>query len=70
MTDQLAEALLADGWTVHKVSLYDEEAVEGWCWTSPDGTEVNVIGVWDHPAPPPDVDQLLRDGYPKFANLG
>lgn len=33
------------------VSLYDEEAIEGWRWTHPDGREWEEIG--DHGAPPP-----------------
>lgn len=30
-----------------KVSLYDEEGVEGWRWTSSDGQEWTEIGSWD-----------------------
>lgn len=34
-----------------KVSLYDEEGVEGWRWTHPDGREWTAAGAWDE-APP------------------
>jgi len=34
-----------------KVSLYDEEGVEGWRWTHPDGREWTAVGAWDE-APP------------------
>jgi len=43
-----------DGWEVEKRSLYDEEGVEGWAWTSPDGLgEFTVIGGWDELPPWP-----------------
>ena len=45
MHDQL-KALVLYGWTVEKVSLYDEEGVEGWMWTEPDGTEHTEAGEW------------------------
>jgi hypothetical protein len=45
---------LALGWTVERKSLYDEEGVEGWCWTSPQGVEHDVIGGWNEPPPLPD----------------
>lgn len=50
-----AEQLIAQGWTVSMVSLYDEEGVEGWTWTSPDGEEFTVIGGWDDPPPLPEL---------------
>ncbi len=35
-----------------RVSLYDEEAVEGWRWTHPDGREWYAQGDWNEPPPP------------------
>lgn len=29
-----------------KVSLYDEEGIEGWRWTHPDGREWEEVGEW------------------------
>lgn len=40
-------ALIKYGWEVEKVSLYDEEGVEGWRWTDHHGTEHTAIGDWD-----------------------
>ena len=37
---------LRQGWSVDKVILYDEEAIEGWQWTDPQGREYHSIG--DH----------------------
>lgn len=34
-----------------RCSLYDEEGVEGWKWTHPDGREWTEIGSWDEQAP-------------------
>lgn len=48
------EALLGSGWTVEKTSLYDEEDVEGWKWTAPNGEEFSVVGSWDEPPPMPE----------------
>lgn len=50
----LVEALLATatGSPPEKVSLYDEEGVEGWRWTLPDGRELHEIGAWDEDQPP------------------
>jgi hypothetical protein len=39
--------LFSDGWVVERASLYDEEGVEGWIWTSPRGVTHCVIGSWD-----------------------
>jgi len=60
-TEQQAyEYALQNGWDVDKVSLYDEEGVEGWCWTSPDGNEYYVVGDWnDTPEAPEEVFSLL-----------
>jgi hypothetical protein len=33
------------------VSLYDEEGVEGWRWTHPDGREWSEIGDWSESEP-------------------
>lgn len=48
-----AYRLLADGWSVAKVSLYDEEGVDGWQWTR-GYEEYSVIGAWDELPPIPD----------------
>src|SRR5690606_9601390 len=34
-----------------KASLYDEEGIEGWRWTHPDGREWTETGDWSEPAP-------------------
>jgi hypothetical protein len=34
-----------------KVSMYDEEGVEGWRWAHPDGREWFEMGSWDEPPP-------------------
>jgi len=34
-----------------RISLYDEEGVEGWRWTHPDGREWTDAGCWNEPAP-------------------
>ncbi len=34
-----------------KVSLYDEECVDGWRWTHPDGREWTETGDWNEPPP-------------------
>lgn len=53
---------LLEGWTVERVSLYDEEGVEGWRWTSPEGYESSEVGSWDElPAIPDEV--FLRLDY-------
>lgn len=46
--------LFMSGWTVDRVSLYDEEGVEGWRWMSLDRRELSVIGDWNEPAPIPE----------------
>ena len=35
------------GWTHRTIAMYDEEGVEGWCWESPDGREIEVMGDWE-----------------------
>jgi hypothetical protein len=50
---QMVRALM-DEWTVERRSLYDEEGVEGWCWTTPSGDEFYEIGIWDELPPWPD----------------
>jgi hypothetical protein len=61
MTDrEMYERALELGWDVDRVSLYDEEGVEGWCWTSPDGNEYYVVGDWNYtPEVPEEVFSLL-----------
>ena len=45
--DQLT-ALLLFGWTVEKRSIYDEEGIEAWIWTEPNGTEhFDISANWD-----------------------
>lgn len=39
--------LFKEGWRAEKTSLYDEECVEGWLWSHPDGREYSVIGDWN-----------------------
>ncbi len=34
-----------------KVSMFDEEGVEGWRWVHPDGREWFEMGSWDEPPP-------------------
>jgi hypothetical protein len=48
---------IPEGWEVERVSLYDEDGVEGWKWTAPDGREFYEIGSWDEPPPWPDEAQ-------------
>jgi len=40
-------ALTKYDWEVTRISLYDEEGIEGWKWTEPDGTEHYESGDWD-----------------------
>jgi hypothetical protein len=35
------------GWTVETTMLFDEEQVEGWLWTSPEGYETYLVGDWN-----------------------
>ncbi len=44
---------LALGWEVEPASLFDEEGVEGWTWTSPDGYEESVVREWNETPPLP-----------------
>ena len=56
--EQLASLALASGWTADAASLYDEEAVEGWRWESPDSLiDLSCIGDWDHPC----IDDTIRE---------
>lgn len=56
VVEVIADRLIALGWEVSKVSLYDEEGIEGWRWTAPDGKEYCEVGSWDEPPPLPDCD--------------
>ena len=47
------ETLINDDWSVGRVSMYDEEGIEGWRWTAPDGEESYVVGNWDDWPPQP-----------------
>jgi hypothetical protein len=44
MSAQRIQDLLRKGWTVEPTSAYDEDGVDAWLWTSPDGKEDMVIG--------------------------
>ena len=45
-----------------KVSLYDEEGVEGWRWTAPDGAEWIEMGDWrEEPPMPPFARTALEE---------
>lgn len=45
---QQLTALLLFGWEVNKRSIYDEEGIEAWVWTEPDGTEhFDISANWD-----------------------
>jgi hypothetical protein len=61
MTDQeIIAAALAAGWRYDCALLYDEEGVEGFCWTGPNGEELisHVAGgAW---ANGPEVPDELR----------
>ena len=60
--------LFVQGWTVHKISMYDEEGrgrpfeypVEGWMFESASGMEWAVMGDWDELPPLP--EGLAHDG--------
>ena len=55
-------ALVIQGWTFEKATLYDEEGVEGWRWTEPNGTEHYEIGDWSElPTWPDSAKQALAD---------
>lgn len=59
---QLFVNALVEGWSLERVALYDEEGVEGWQWTSPEGYEYNEVGSWtEFPAIPQEV--FLRLDY-------
>jgi hypothetical protein len=46
--EDLIQRAIAAGWDVSKASLYDEEGIEGWRYTSPDGiSEFSIIGDWE-----------------------
>lgn len=46
--------LVLPGWEVCRASLYDEEGIEGWRWTDPDGNEYYEVGDWSEPPTWPD----------------
>lgn len=58
----LADAYaVASQCTVEQESMYDEEGVEGWRWTHPDGREWVETGLWDEGPPRhPLVDDALE----------
>jgi len=47
------KALMA-GWTVERMSLYDEEGIDGWKWIEPNGNEHIESGAWDELPPWPE----------------
>ena len=47
-------AIIKYNWSIAKVSLYDEEGIEGWRWMEPDGQEHVEVGDWDDLPPWPD----------------
>lgn len=51
--DDLVAALkiMHDCGEPYKVSLYDEEGIEGWRWTHSDGREWTEMGSWNEDAP-------------------
>lgn len=54
-------ALVIYGWTVERVSLYDEEGVEGWIWKDGYGNEYCEIGSWDELPPwPKEADKVIN----------
>ncbi len=57
---------LTHTWTVEQVSLYDEEGVEGWRWTAPNGDEFDVIGDWSER---PTIDDATRAAITRDRNL-
>lgn len=44
--------------------LYDEEGVEGWLWTAPDGREWTAIGSWDEEPPPHPLVAAILEEFP------
>lgn len=56
---------LSLGWTVDRVSLFDEEGVDGWRWTEPDGTEHVELGDWNDPPPWPESARLALQKHKK-----
>lgn len=50
------------GWELSKVSMYDEEGVEGWRWTDPAGVDHDVMGDWQEPPVLPDD---IREAFDK-----
>lgn len=50
----MLKALCLLGWSVDKVSMYDEEGVEGWRWTDPQGHEYCEAGDWNDLPPLPE----------------
>lgn len=44
--EKVAQLLMA-GWSVERKSMYDEDGVEGWEWTSPTGDTYETVGAWD-----------------------
>lgn len=57
---QVAELATANGWTIEKASFYDDEGVEGFTWTAPNGESFDVLGDWGDPPTSGDkIRQLL-----------
>lgn len=63
-TEAALWALSIGEWDVQRVSLYDEEGVEGWRWTGPTSVEGHAeIGDWSELPPVPDV---VMDAYDRW----
>ena len=57
--------LLFSGWVVSKVSLYDEEGIEGWLWDENYGREYAEMGDWDELPTMPSVVEEIADALIK-----
>ena len=44
------KARVRDGWSVESAMLYDEEGVDGWRWSGPNGEELYQVA-WDDDLP-------------------
>lgn len=54
-------AAMKNGWAVEPMSLYDEEGVDGWLWTSPEGNEYTEVAFSSNPAE--DMPEVLYKLY-------
>lgn len=42
---------MIEGGSISRASLFDEEGVEGWCFSSRYGEDHHMIGIWDEGLP-------------------